>query len=47
MDKNIAKEILAHLKQTRQAFCFINGSLVSRSDCRKALGIELSMKDYE
>ena len=51
MDKQEAKTILDYLKSQGEhgiSFCFLaNGRFVTRGDCRKVLGIELNLKDYE
>lgn len=51
MTQQEAKTILNYLKTTGDnglSFCFlVDGRFVTRGDCRKALGIELNLKDYE
>ena len=51
MDKTEAKTILNYLKTTGSkglCFCYLaNGQFVTRGDCRRVLGIELNLKDYE
>lgn len=42
------RKILEYLKYKRMTFVFIQtGELITRGDCRLALGIELNKKDHE
>jgi len=51
MKRSEAETILNYLKTTGESglsFCYLaNGQFVTREDCRKVLGIELNLKDYE
>ena len=37
MSKQLAKEVLNHLEKTNQAFCFVDGVIVSREMCLEVL----------
>jgi len=48
MNQKTAETVLNYLKRKRMCFCWLEGfGLVSRTDCRKTLGIELSLNDWE
>jgi len=37
MNKELAGKVLAHLIATNQAFCFVDGLLMSREQCQEIL----------
>lgn len=48
MDKSQAIELLNYLKDKGLSFTWTTqGRFITRTDCRKTLGIELNKMDYE